>query len=532
LPIAIDEASRRPIEETGLSQSFDLPERLDGRPPSLGIRWGAERFLRESLSRVLPTCHKSGIRLFLSYRRQDGEGAARFVDQRLSRCHEQTFRDLVSIQTGEVAQERIEQELAKADVVVFVDTPQAGTSEWVARELEMALGRNIPIVWVRLGMAQGRPALRVEPSSQPDIVLEKIQSEEEADPVAQRVLELAFLASQNQVTEALSTFRRIQEWASRNHAGIQVVDARRMIYRVEFQAVNELYPRRPRVHVLQVFGRRITDEDLRELESSSAVLQVPECPEPCRPYDALLVLEPTPTPRRAMGVTLVEHGRRYLEYLERQAMERAASGARLILLGSFPSESSVHQSVADAVYGISTEWLLLGGSLVMGGHPTFTPLVVEASHVALPEGSSDRLTIVWSRWFVSEAQAALFSSVANVVLTPSRDTLVESLSDLRREMITRRRGDAVLLVGGRTTEGGEHIPGTEEELSIAREEGLPAFLVGAPGGQAALIAERERVLPAPFSGLGNSLTVDENEELFWTNDFRRAARLVFEGLRR
>ncbi len=91
------------------------------------------------------------MHLFLSYRRADGEGVTAQIGNALVIRHEHTFRDLVDIQVGEVAQERIDDALAKADVVVFVDTPKAGESDWIAKELAIALGRHVPVLWLKVG---------------------------------------------------------------------------------------------------------------------------------------------------------------------------------------------------------------------------------------------------------------------------------------------------------------------------------------------------------------------------------------------
>lgn len=532
LPIAMGVESRSPPGGAEAAQSFDVVEHARGRPAGLALRPAAEAFAREALARLQPTCTKSRLRLFLTHRREDGEDPAAVLDERLSARHNSTFRDLIDIQIGEVAQGKIEEALDEADAVVFIDTPKAGESEWIARELAIALGRHIPIVWVRVGGDVGRQPLPVEPSLAPHCRVGDLVSVSDASTLADEILDVAFRLSQAHIREALETFRAIQDWASARGASVGTLDGRRLIYRVEFPRVESPYPRRAEVHVLQLFGRHATEEDLRELDTWLPELELHTHPPGCRPYDALIILEPAPAPLRTIVESrVVEHGRRYVERLRCESPgSLAGNGPRLLLLGAFPTEPATHQDTIDAVYAIATDWLLRGGSVIMGGHPTFTPLVLEAARLTVGKLAQERLTIYQSRWFATDAQLDSLSLGARVIPTEGRETREASLTLLRQLMLTKDNGDGVIVVGGRTDEGGTHTPGVEEEVRLALAAELPVFFIGSPGGQAAVLADKERAAAHPFSRLRNGLPLVTNNELATTGDFRWAAGAIFHAV--
>lgn len=73
-------------------------------------------------------------------------------------------------------------------------------------------------------------------------------------------------------------------------------------------------------------------------------------------------------------------------------------------------------------------------------------------------------------------------------------------------------------------------PGLEEEFLLARAQGIPAFVLGATGGQAGVIADRARRENPPYASLGNPLSVDENEYVATTDDYGRAVRIIWDAM--
>jgi hypothetical protein len=167
-PVALSSGMRQPPSVAHSRQNFDLVDALRRRSldPSF-ISTVATDFARSIVCRLQPTLSKERMRLFISYRRVDGEDIAAAFDRAIRVRAEQAFRDLIDIHTGANAQAVIEENLSKSDAVVFLDTPLAGESPWIARELELALSYNLPIVWVRIGPTSRRPNLTVRPADRP-----------------------------------------------------------------------------------------------------------------------------------------------------------------------------------------------------------------------------------------------------------------------------------------------------------------------------------------------------------------------------
>ncbi len=83
----------------------------------------------------------------------------------------------------------------------------------------------------------------------------------------------------------------------------------------------------------------------------------------------------------------------------------------------------------------------------------------------------------------------------------------------------------VVVIGGRTSEGGIHDPGIDEEIALARARDLPVVLLGAPGGRSAelaVAAEESR----EWTAFGNRLTPDQNRHLTTSSDYEAAAALI------
>jgi hypothetical protein len=84
-------------------------------------------------------------------------------------------------------------------------------------------------------------------------------------------------------------------------------------------------------------------------------------------------------------------------------------------------------------------------------------------------------------------------------------------------------------IGGRTDEGGQHVPGIDEEIELARNAGLPVCLIGAPGGRSAELASVEA--GRDWSGLGNGLG-SVNELLATDEDYETLVEQIWETLGR
>jgi hypothetical protein len=533
LPIAMAVEHRRPAGAAGELQSFDVVDQLRRREltseqlPIIGAA-----FAREALGVTMPTFVKSRLRIFLCHRRRDGELVTAELDAALQVRHEHVFRDLIDIQVAERAQEQIEFHLAGADVLVFLDTPDAGESWWVARELEIALGRNIPVVWVRLhAVIEERAQLTVKPGAEPHIGVQGTElSREEAGLLADEILRVAArLASQHGRT-SMQALRRLKAWAAEQGAEIELLDARRQIFQLRHPpSGTRAYPLRPASDVLQLFGRAPDEADRDSLESFLAERGMGPHDHECRAFDAAILLDPTGTGQRALGEwSVTEHPDRFLSYLAPHPENaKGAPSPRLLLLGAFPTGDYARDQIAPAVHAAATTWLRLGGCIVCGGHPTFVPLLASAASAILGDLSRERLVVYQSEWFAAPAQLQELAEHTTVVPTPRRDSREESLTVMRNAMVADGGAVVALAIGGRTDEGGTHVPGIDEEIELARAQGIAVYLLGAPGGQAAVLAAKAAIETDPWASLGNSLDRAGNELLAATEEYEHAVELIW-----
>jgi len=531
LPIALDATHRRPPDVVEGVQSFDVKDALRraGLMPE-HESWAARAFARTALARLAPTCFRSRLRLFLSYRRQDGEGLTAQLDKALSDRHEHVFRDLVEIQAGDTAQEVIDQRLREADVVVFIDTPHAGESDWVARELATAMGNGIPIVWVRIGPAEGRVPLPVPPGEAPLVELADPNSRPLGE-WAEDVLDAAFDQVREAIRALTSALGLIRHWAHEHGASVTALDQRRLIYAVQIPpaAVGSL-PRRSRQDIVQLFARNPDSEDVRELREWLRDVGYLDHPLACRAFDAAVLVRPTSIGTATIddwGV--IDSGDGYLTELRGGPRTDGASPRpTLLLLGAFPAEPASHAAVIAAVAALARTWLGYGGVLAFGSHPTFTPLIAEAARAVLPAGARERVRAYRSGYFAKSNFIPDLDEVVTVREIAAAGELESSLAAMRRVMIQAGSADVAVIVGGRTAEGGTHAPGVEEELALAREAGIPAVALASPGGQAALIVDRERHGEPPWAGLGNGLPAEINDLIADNDDYAEVARIIWD----
>ena len=240
-------------------------------------------------------------------------------------------------------------------------------------------------------------------------------------------------------------------------------------------------------------------------------------------------LIPMPTGTEVFGDRgVVENTGRYLQYLPDPVPAIASKRPRpLLMLGAFPGAPESHELVKEAVYAFSVGWLRRRGLVVLGGHPTFTPLVTEAARVLLGPAGRERVRIYQSRYFVTDAMIEALSATATVIDTPLREDRSTSLTLMREAMVSAYPNAVTVAIGGRTDEGGRHVPGIDEEIELARNAGLPVCLIGAPGGRSAELAALYS--RQDWSGLGNGLGV-VNERMATDEDYESLMELIWNAL--
>ena len=322
--------------------------------------------------------------------------------------------------------------------------------------------------------------------------------------------------------------------------GVEVLDPQRRILLLTRPRLIGRFKLTDRI-VVQAFSRRPNAEDAERFHQWLRERKMIFGPERRRTYDLAVMIGPSPTASRGRGdwdadrVTGVQSSDAgsLVSALNRAAANspRSPDGRELLLFAAMGPGQGAVQEFRDAVNDVATFWLGQGGRIRFGGHPTVTATVNWVASTDVPGRERDHVVIYQSEFFVTPQLLAEVSSIATVVGTPVRgegdSQRAQSLTHMRELMIGGSSAVAAIVVGGRTYAESGRPPGIEEEVQIARRQGVPVYVLGAAGGEAALVAERLRQQNPPFADLGNQLSSAENEFLATTDDYTAAAQLIW-----
>lgn len=538
IPVALrrDQRPPAPLEHLAPFSVQEIIESYHLGPSQ--YREAGSVFARVAVSRLWPTYSRERLRLFLSHRREDGEALVRKLDFAIADLNHHPARDLADIRPGTQIAASIVQELNESDVFVLCDTPQAsGDHPWLKDELCVALGLGLPIVWARFGQVGNRSELPIIPADTPDLDLPWPGESTDYHATAASIVDIGYTAGRNQVRRmesCIAQARRVME--------VEVLDARRRILLLQRPRRLGPFELKDRI-VVQAYARRPTSEDrehfrewLRSEEwmSDNGRLQA---------FDIAATMAPSPVWNREVSgesrrVTELEgvrssHGSSLVTALTRPAGEkdRHDDQRELLLFAGIGPGQGARQEFRDAVQDVAIRWLGRGGRIRFGGHPTVTPTVNWAARSEVPGREREQVTIYQSRFFVTPQLLSEISEIAEVVPTEVRgtgaDARQESLTHMRERMIEESNAVAAVVIGGLTREESNRQPGVEEEMLLARRRGIPVFILGATGGQAAVLVNQESDQDSRFAVLGNVLSEEENDFLATTDDYMRATDIIW-----
>lgn len=198
-------------------------------------------------------------------------------------------------------------------------------------------------------------------------------------------------------------------------------------------------------------------------------------------------------------------------------MSSVPTSRAILLAASYPpreyrSKADSHE-IAAAVKALAGAIFQQGWTLVFGGHPAVSPLVLM---IARAYGQKNRVVIYQSAYFVhhtSPATTALTEEgYGKIELIPNDPTEMppsplgqvdstncpKSLSTMRGQMVSHPGIAGLVLIGGDT--------GIRQELDIFSEKNgdLPIIPIGAPGGMARELVSETRAFglaPEVFEAL-------------------------------
>lgn len=483
-PVAIDQNSRKPQGIISKKQSYDVWEQLRSRKlDERYLKTIAKVFSRKIIARTFPTCYCENGEVFLSHRRIDGEEiAAQIYDKMVVQSKETTpFRDVVNVKVGDEAQEVIDREMEKSDIFVFIHTPAAGESDWILKELRFALLRNIPILWVQINDPD-IDALKLKPSDKPHLKyqLEDFEKEESIVHIVDEILQKAFELIMDRSNQVLGYIETIENVFGEQ---LEVVSQEKMIYHVSAVRKGYHYPQRNIEQYYQIFGRTPTLDDARKLKAELNIVDA----------DSIAIITNRVVTCSVQEMVVFDsiqdfcyHWSKYMaeEREEEKSME-------IIISGAFPDCDEIYkQSLTDALVLFAKVIIRGGYQLTFGAHPTFQELFFDVAKEIEPKKYKNMLNMYISKWFLedSDERRKEFNDKCKVFVTDKKEDRLSSLSEMRKVMIQRDEVKAVICLGGKIKKNREE-EGMREEIALAREKGIPVFVVGSVGGCSAVVAK-------------------------------------------
>lgn len=483
-PVAIDQNSRKPQGIISKKQSYDVWEQLRSRKlDERYLKTIAKVFSRKIIARTFPTCYCENGEVFLSHRRIDGEEiAAQIYDKMVVQSKETTpFRDVVNVKVGDEAQEVIDREMEKSDIFVFIHTPAAGESDWILKELRFALLRNIPILWVQINDPD-IDALKLKPSDKPHLKyqLEDFEKEESIVHIVDEILQKAFELIMDRSNQVLGYIETIENVFGEQ---LEVVSQEKMIYHVSAVRKGYHYPQRNIEQYYQIFGRTPILDDARKLKAELNIVDA----------DSIAIITNRVVTCSVQEMVVFDsiqdfcyHWSKYMaeEREEEKSME-------IIISGAFPDCDEIYkQSLIDALVLFAKVIIRGGYQLTFGAHPTFQELFFDVAKEIEPKKYKNMLNMYISKWFLedSDERRKEFNDKCKVFVTDKKEDRLSSLSEMRKVMIQRDEVKAVICLGGKIKKNREE-EGIREEIALAREKGIPVFVVGSVGGCSAVVAK-------------------------------------------
>ena len=186
------------------------------------------------------------------------------------------------------------------------------------------------------------------------------------------------------------------------------------------------------------------------------------------------------------------------------------------------------QYLTDAVYSFTKSIFQCNGKVIFGAHPTFQHLIFDMGKINRPNDYQDAIRLYVSKYFVTDAVIDELRKNATVIATDIvTNSRSESLTLMRKQMISDDKAIALVCMGGKTKSEG-HQPGVDEEIALAKSNGLPVFIIGSVGGRSAEIAQY-------YNNIGwtekiNNLSVEDNIELMTSFDYKFLSNKILNSL--
>lgn len=507
-PISTLKTNRFPPEIVSSCQSFDTitEKKLRGLDDAY-IRVIGECFGREVIISHFPALFDKEMNIFLSHRRKDGEELVQLFKSSLHEKKEIVFIDLHEVRTGEEAQEKIDNNLkTDADILIFMQTKMTFESFYQLKELKRAFELSIPVLWVTIGLEKDKEfkKLSLHPVGKPHFELDEITSTE-----ANRIMNYAFdmirLKKQRLLDSVIYKFRTLKD----NGITYKEICDRDNIYSIEEESKDNIFGDSiKKQRIFKCLCRKYKEKDLNNLKTYLTISK--DCRGNC-------ILSLTAESKKLDTEIFLKN---YDDFLKTKTDRELKGG--VIISGSFPDSIDLkyQQNIIDALSIIVEEIFKRGGKIIFGSHPTFQGLIFEK---AREFNSKDlkRVKLYVSKQFEGRYDVEYFKENSEVFEIDKSLTKEQtpSLTKMRKAMINDKEVRALICIGGK--EKGESltiVPGVDEEIALAKERGIPVFVLGSTSGRSMELVKE---------GFENPIVDEEEcEEVTYGNNFK----LIFETI--
>lgn len=521
-PVAADRSTRIPGKIISNKQSYDIWEQLRCRNldeqylPTI-----AKIFSRKIIAKAFPTCYCEEGEVFLSHKRVDGEEiTAKIYDKMLIQARESNpFRDVINVKVGDEAQAQIDEEMESSDVFVFIHTTQSADSEWVVKELRFALLRQIPILWIQIDEADIKK-LKIKPSDAPHLKYrtEDFYDDEKLTKIVDEILQKSFELIMDRSNQMLGYIDLLNNMFGDRQ---KTVDENNMIYSVSMERKQYHYPQRNIEQKYQIFGRTPTLADAQELNEKHNDSSI----------DSVVILTNRIVSYSVRNNVVFDNIQDFCYHWNRYITEtqKGSNGMEIIVSGAFPDSDEIFkQSLTDALILFAKTIIRNGYEVTFGAHPTFQELFYEVAKEVEPQNYKKKVNMYISEYFLvsGSEQEAEYREKFNLFISEKREDLGQSLREMRKQMIQRKKVKALVCLGGKIKEN-KKDEGIREEIELAQEMNIPVFVVGSVGGCSSKVALEYK--SQEWSGLNNA-PMELNQEFLEGIDYFSMAQEMINYL--
>lgn len=513
-PVSIAKDNRMPSEKIKEKQSFDIitEKKLRGLDDNF-IKIIGECFGREVIISQYPAFFNKKLNMFISHKRKDGEDEACYFKESLHPEKEHIFIDLHEVRAGQNAQEKIEDNLTnKADILIFVQTKLTFESHCQLIEIKKAFELGIPILWITLGLEKNEyKKLLLYPVGNPHFEIEKF-TKDNINEIINYAFEMIRLKKQRLLDDVIYRFKSLKE------KGISYKELcdKNNLYLIN-RIKNTDFGLETEKLIFKCLCREYEENDLNKIKLRSEQLQ-----------SNSNTIYTNKGIDKDLGFRT--NLKTYSSLFKLNNSKKINGG--IIISGSFPDnlDFSYHQNIIDAISVIIENILQNNGKIIFGSHPTFQGLILEKAK-KYNTCSDKNVKLYVSKQFKEyyESNLKYFktnSEVHEIEIVKGIDdneTRSLSLTKMREAMINDSDAKAVIVIGGKEAEDSlTSLPGIDEEIQIAKENGIPIFVIGSTGGRSmSLINE----------GFENPIKdKKKQEELSYGNNFRYISEIILNEI--